>query len=69
MSISIDDLLNSLNTPSNPNSSSSAKTLPNNKDTWSRIGKKDSFEELGLSSSDLENFLDEWCVDNPYNNI
>lgn len=61
MSLSIDDLLNSLQ---NPN-----KTLDNTKETWSRIAAKDSFSELGLESSALEEFLTEWCSENPYHNI
>ena len=63
MALSIDDLLNSLQNPEK------AINLQNNKDTWSRIAKKDSFSELGLAGSDLESFLKEWLSDNPYNNI
>lgn len=59
----IDDLLNSLQ---NPNKE---KNLPNTKDTWSRIGNADSFEELGLSSHELNDFLKEWCENNPYSNL
>lgn len=59
----IEDLLNALNggefTPS----------LENTKDTWRRIGEKDSFSELGLPPSELESFLQEWINNNPYNNI
>ena len=62
MSLSIDDLLNSLQ---NPNK----KTLENNAETWRRIGNKDDFAELGLSSSELESFLKEFIEENPYNNI
>ena len=63
MELTIDDLLNSLQNPNKPDG------LENSKETWDRIGKKDSFEELGLESSELENFLKEWIDDNPYNNI
>ena len=62
MSKTIDDLLNSLQ---NPNKSK----LENSKETWERIGNKDSFSELGLSSSELDEFLREWTNDNPYQNI
>jgi len=60
--LTIDDLLNSLQNPNKP-------TLENNKDTWSRIGKKDSFSELGLEGSELDKFLEEWIAENPYSNI
>lgn len=63
--LTIDDLLGSLQ---NPNKSGKV-TLENNKDTWERIGNKDSFSELGLEPNELESFLQEWCNDNPYNNI
>jgi len=59
----IDDLLNSLQ---NPNKE---KILPNNSDTWYRIGNGDAFEELGLNSSELNDFLKEWCENNPYFNL
>ena len=39
--LTIDDLLNSLQ---NPNKK--IKALPNSKDTWTRIGGKDKFDEL-----------------------
>jgi hypothetical protein len=60
---SIDELLESLQ---NPNKGT---TLDNNKSTWERIGNKDTFDELGMSSSELESFLKEWTDNNPYNNI
>jgi hypothetical protein len=63
MSASIDDLLNSLKNPFK------GQKLENTKETWSRIANKDSFEELGLSGDDLENFLSSWREDNPYSNI
>ena len=63
MSLTIDDLLNSLQ---NPNK---ASKLENTKETWERIGRRDSFSELGLESSELESFLSEWISENPYNNI
>jgi len=46
------------------------QTLPNNESTWDRIGRKDSFAELGFSStSEKEAFLKSWIQDNPYSNI
>jgi len=62
--LTIDDLLNSLQ---NPNKK--IKALPNSKDTWTRIGGKDKFDELEMDSSELNEFLKEWIADNPYNNI
>ena len=61
--LTIDDLLNALS----QNTNLSKETLQNSKDTWERIGKKDSFSELGLDSSELEQFLAEWVDNNPYN--
>jgi NH3-dependent NAD+ synthetase len=43
--------------------------LENSKETWSRIGNKDRFEELGMEESDLDAFLSEWISDNPYSNL
>lgn len=60
MTISINDLLNALQNPSMDNA------LENTRETWSRIGSKDSFEELGLEQSELDAFLSEWIADNPY---
>lgn len=60
----IDELLNALQ---NPNTS--GKNLPNTFETWSRIGAKDSFAELGLSRSELDAFLEEWIAENDYDNI
>ena len=44
-------------------------TLENSKETWNRIGNKDSFSELGLEASELDAFLSEWMDNNPYSNI
>jgi len=44
-------------------------SLPNNRETWSRIARKDDFPELGLSGMELETFLEEWIANNPYSNI
>lgn len=62
MAYTIEDLLNSLE---NPNK----KTLDNTKDTWSRIGAKDSFDELEMDSTELDDFLKEWIEENPYSNL
>lgn len=62
MEATIEDLLNALENPNKP-------TLPNTTDTWARIGNKDSFDELGLSKSELDDFLKEWMDENGYNNI
>lgn len=63
MALTIDDLLNSLQNPNKP------KQLENTKETWRRIGAKDSFSELGLEPSELEDFLKEFTENNPYNNL
>lgn len=60
----INDLLNSLG-----NQDTGEITLPNTAETWSRIGSKDKFNELGLESSELEKFLEEWTEENEYSNI
>lgn len=60
----INELLKSLQY----NVSENKKTLENNKETWERIGNRDSFSELGLESSELDSFLKQWVKDNPYNN-
>ena len=39
------------------------------KDIWSRIGKKDFFSELNLTESELIIAIEEFIVENPYNNI
>lgn len=64
MALTIDDLLNSLQNPD-----SSTTKLENNRDTWRRIGNKDSFAELGMNSSELDAFLSDWVKNNPYSNI
>lgn len=60
----IDDLLRALQNPNEGNAK-----LRNDYDTWRRIGNKDDFAELGLSSGELEGFLKEWIGDNPYESI
>lgn len=64
MALTIDDLLNSLQSPNKTNGK-----LENTKETWRRIGNKDSFSELGLEPSELDAFLQDFIKDNPYNNI
>lgn len=60
--MSIDDLLQALQNPDKVE-------LENNEDTWSRIGRKDDFSELGLEKGELEDFLTEWIGENDYQNI
>ena len=62
----IEELLKALQ---NPNKGSDKAILENNKETWDRIGRKDSFSELGLTTSELDAFLQEWIAENSYNNI
>lgn len=63
MTVTIDDLLNALQNPDNPSK------LENSRETWSRIGNRDNFSELGLEGSELDAFLSEWIAENPYNNL
>lgn len=63
MTVTIDDLLNALQNPENTG------TLENTKETWSRIGNRDKFEELDIPESELDSFLSEWIAENPYNNL
>ena len=62
--VTITDLLNALQNPEKIEGS-----LPNTDETWSRIGSKDNFDELGLEPDELSDFLKEWIAENPYNNI
>ena len=61
--LTIEDLLNSLQNPEK------VLELENTPETWSRIGNKDSFDELELDASELESFLAEWISENEYSNI
>lgn len=63
MTLTIEQLLQALQNPE------STVTLENSKETWSRIGNKDRFEELGMEESELDAFLSEWIAENPYENI
>ena len=57
--LTIEDLLNSLQNPNTP-------TLENTKENWDRIYSNDPFDELGLEKSELEEFLKEWKANNDY---
>lgn len=63
MTVTIDDLLNALQNPDQPNK------LDNIRETWERIGRKDNFSELGLDDGELEQFLKEWIDSNPYSSL
>ena len=65
----IDELLNALKNPNKLDEEVGVPTLQNNQDTWSRLGSGDSFSELGLEGSELEEFLKEWVAENPYSAI
>ena len=60
--LTIDDLLNALK-------NQETGVLENSAETWSRIGSRDSFSELGLDVSELDDFLKEFIQDNEYSNI
>lgn len=60
--ITIKELLDSLQNPADVE-------LPNNADTWRRIANEDSFDELGLSGTELEDFIKEWISNNDYENM
>lgn len=62
----MDDLFAALKSPIKE---TNRKSLPNTKETWRRLGEKDPFLELGLSGSELDDFLKEFIENNPYNNI
>ena len=64
--LGIDELLSALKNPNNLDEEGSVSKLPNNADTWSRLGSGDQFKELGLEGSELEEFLKEWVAENPY---
>lgn len=70
MEKNLDDLLEALRDPRKVKLENGEPVLENTAETWSRIGSKDSFDELGFdSASELESFLTEWCAENEYNNI
>ena len=62
MGLTIKDLLNSLITEEEVKE----KILKNTKENWNRIWNNDKFTELGLNSSELEDFLKDWTADNDY---
>jgi hypothetical protein len=66
----IEELLKSMLTLSSDKKSSDFIGLPNNRETWERIGSGDSFAELNFQSlSEKEDFLKEWIESNPYTAI
>lgn len=68
--MTIEELLNSMQTKYKKGEGGNIKALANTKDTWKRIAEKDSFDDLGFSStSEKEEFLKEWIKDNPYNAV
>lgn len=69
MSITIEELLNSMQNKYKSDGVSSIKKLENTKENWKRIRNKDNFEDLGFSSdSEKEEFLKQWISENPYSN-
>jgi hypothetical protein len=60
--LTIDDLLKALQSPK-------TASLENSREVWARIGRRDSFPELGLEPSELESFLKEFVESNPYSNL
>ena len=68
--MTIEDLLKQLQEESQSSIDNVGNTLPNNKETWRRLGERDHFSELVFSSPDeKQSFLSEWARDNPYNCI
>ncbi len=68
--MTVEELLNSMQTKYKKGEGGTLRTLENSKDTWSRIAAKDDFSELGFTSeSEKEEFLKSWISDNPYSNI
>tara|TARA_R110000868_G_scaffold14426_4_gene67209 strand:+ start:25692 stop:25901 length:210 start_codon:yes stop_codon:yes gene_type:complete len=63
----IEELLKSMYTVSNPVKGDFTGRLENNAETWRRIAERDEFAELGFNSdSDKEDFLKQWIEENPY---
>ena len=66
----IEELLKSMLTLPTEGKKGDFVGLPNNKETWERIGSGDSFAELNFQSqSEKEEFLKEWTENNPYQAI
>lgn len=63
--ITLDDLLSSMR----EREREIISKLPNTRETWERIGRKDDFPELGLTGIELDEFLTNWMTNNPYSNI
>lgn len=59
--LTIDELLASLQNPAKAGELEGTVA-----EIWSRIGNKDSFSELSMDESELEEFLKEWIAENPY---
>ena len=65
----LDELLGSMLTL-NEDIKEGERSLPNNAETWSRIGSGDSFSELGFKDdNEKEAFLKEWTKNNEYSNL
>ena len=74
--LSIDDLLNALKNPHSISEDLKAKkpklsSLANTAETWARIGAKDSTlaGDIGIETSELNDFLKDWVEENPYSAI
>jgi hypothetical protein len=66
----IEELLKSMLTLSSDKKSSDFMGLPNNRETWERIGNGDAFAELGFQNgSEKDEWLKEWVEANPYSSI
>lgn len=63
MALTLKDLLSALENPDNNSN------LANTKETWDRISKGDKFAELGIESSELDDFLNDWISNNDYNDM
>ncbi len=61
--MTIDELLKSLQKPG------AEVKLSNTRETWSRIGQRDAFAELGLGPSELQKALSDFTKENEYSNI
>ena len=62
----IEQLLEALNHNTN---SKPKPELTNSKETWSRIARRDTFDELGLGASELSSLISEFISNNPYSAI
>jgi hypothetical protein len=62
MSLTIDDLLESLQDPTGGLTGSFSEI-------WKRIANRDSFDELSVDGDEKEELIKEWIEANPYSNI